>query len=101
MPANKRALYQQFTGNKGDKDLGDPAQWTEADEANLEERRNAPIEMGHTTYGRYKAGQKRNAEQAYQKMTPAEKESFMWKLAEIDKADANGRQSPLFNQMAI
>ena len=49
--ANKRALYQQFAGNRGDDDLGDPARWTEADEANLEERINAPIEMGDTAYG--------------------------------------------------
>ena len=46
--ANKRALYQQFASDKGDGNLGDSARWTEADEANLEELRNAPIEMGDT-----------------------------------------------------
>ena len=63
--ANKRALYQQFASDKGDGDLGDSARWTEADEANLEELRNAPIEMGDTAYGRFEAGQKRDAERAY------------------------------------
>ena len=72
----KRALYQQFAGDRGDNDLGDPARWLEADEANLEELRNAPTEMGDTAYGRFEAGQKRDAERAYQKMTLAEKESF-------------------------
>jgi len=46
--ANQRALYQQFAGDRGDDDLGDPPRWTEADEANLEERRNTPVEMGDT-----------------------------------------------------
>jgi hypothetical protein len=46
--ANTRALYQQFAG-EGDDNLGDPARWTVVDEANLEERRNAPIEMGGNT----------------------------------------------------
>jgi len=63
--ANKRALYQQFAGDRGDNDLGKPARWMEADKANLEELRNAPIEMGDTTYGRFEAGQKRDGERAY------------------------------------
>jgi len=63
--ANKRALYQQFASDRGGDNLGDPARWTEADEANLEELRNAPIEMGDTAHGRFEAGQKRDAEQAY------------------------------------
>jgi hypothetical protein len=50
--------------------------------------------MGDTAYGRFEAGQKRDAEQAYQKMTLAEKESFRRKMAEIDKADAADEQSP-------
>ena len=64
------------------------------DEAKLEERRNAPIEMGDTSYGRFEAEQKRDAERAYRKMTIAEKESFRWKMAEIDEADAADGQSP-------
>ena len=99
--ANKRALYQQFAGDRGDDDLGDPARWTEADEANLEELRNAPIEMSGTAYGRFEAGQKRDAMRAYQKMTLAEKESFRQKMAEIDKTDADDWQSPPSNPMPI
>ncbi len=64
------------------------------DKANLEERRNAPIEMGDTSYGRFEAEQKRDAERAYRKMTLAEKESFRRKMAEIDEADADDGQSP-------
>ncbi len=100
--ANKRALYQQFAGDRGDDDLCDPARWTEADEANLEDLRNAPIEMGDTAYGRFEAGQKRDAEQAYQKMTLAEKESFRRKMAEIDEApDADDGQSPPSNPTPV
>ncbi len=99
--ANKRALYQQFVGNRGDDNLGDPARWMEVDKANLEELRNAPIEMGDTTYGRFEAGQKRDAERAYQKMTLAEKESFRWKMAEINEADADDGQSPPFNPTTV
>ena len=73
----------------------------EADEANLEELRNAPIEMGDTAYGRFEAGQKRDAKRAYQKMTIVENESFRWKMAEIDKADADNGQSPPSNPTPI
>jgi hypothetical protein len=86
---NRRALYQQFASDRGDDDLGDPPRWTEVGKVNLEERRHAPIEMGDTSYGRFEAEQKRDAEQAYRKMTLAEKESFKRKMAETDKADAD------------
>ncbi len=92
--ASRRALYQQFAGDRGDNDLGDPARWTEADEANLEARRNARIEMGDIAYGHYEAQQKRDAKRAYQRMSRAEKESFRQKMAEIDEADAGDGQSP-------
>ncbi len=92
--ANRRALYQQFSGNRGDDDLGDPPRWTEADEANLEEPRNALIEMDDTSYGCFEAEQKRDAERAYRKMTVAEKESFRRKMSEMDKADADNEQPP-------
>jgi hypothetical protein len=46
--ASRRALYKQFAGDRGDNNLGDPAQWRETVEANFEARRNAPIEMGDT-----------------------------------------------------
>ncbi len=71
------------------------------DKVNLEERINAPIEMGDTAYGRFKAGQKRDAEQAYRKITLAEKESFRQKMAEIDKADAGDKQSPASNPTPV
>jgi hypothetical protein len=67
------------------------------DKANLEELRNAPIEMGDTAYGRFEAGQKRDAERAYQKMTLTEKESFRQKMAEIDEAHTADGQSPPSN----
>jgi hypothetical protein len=67
----------------------------------LDELRNVPIEMGDTAYGRFEAGQKRDAEWAYQKMTLAEKESFRRKMAEIDKAEANDGQSPTSNPTPV
>ena len=48
-------------------------------------------------YVQFEAGQKRDAERAYRKMTLAEKESFRWKMAEINEADANDKQSPPSN----
>ncbi len=67
----------------------------------LEELRNVPIEMGDTAYGRFEAGQKRDAERAYQKMTLVEKESFRRKMAEIDEADADDGQSPPSNPTPV
>ena len=67
----------------------------------LEELRNVPIEMGDTSFGRFEAGQKRDAERAYQKMTLAEKESFRRKMAEIDEADADDGQSPPSNPTPV
>jgi len=84
-----------------DDDLGNSAQWMEADEANLEELRNAPIEMGDTAYGCFEAGQKRDAERAYGKMTLAENEYFRRKMAEIDEADADDGQSPPSNPTPV
>jgi len=57
--------------------------------------------MGDTAYGRFEAGQKRDAEQAYQKTTLAEKESFRRKMAEINEADANDGQSPPSNPTPV
>ena len=59
------------------------------------------LEIGDTAYRRFEAGQKRDAERAYQKMTLAEKESFRRKMAEIDKAHANDGQSPTSNPPPI
>jgi hypothetical protein len=71
--ASKRVPYQQFTGDRGYNNLGNPARWREVDKANLEAQRNVPIEMGDTTHGRYKAQQNRDDEQAYQKMSAQKK----------------------------
>ena len=92
--ASKRTLYQQFVGDRGEDDLGDPARWTEADDDHLEALRIAPIEMGDTAYGRFEAQKKRDVEIAYQKMSAEEKESFKRKMAEIDETGAGDRQSP-------
>ena len=92
--AGKRALYQQFVGDRGEDDLGNPACWTEADNDHLEALRIAPIEMGDTAYGRFKAQKKRDVEIAYQNMSAEEKESFKQKMAEINKTGAGDRQSP-------
>ena len=92
--ASKRALYQQFVGDRGEDDLGDPARWTEADDDHLEALRIAPIEMGDTAYGRFEAQKKRDVEIAYQKMSAEEKESFKRKMAEINETGAGDRQSP-------
>ena len=49
--------------------------------------------MGDIAYGRYEAHQKRDAVQAYQKMSHAKKDSFRQKMVEIAKADAGDGQS--------
>jgi hypothetical protein len=91
--ASKRVLYQQFVGDRGDDDLGNPACWTKADDNHLEVLRIAPIEMGNTVYGRFEAQKKRDMEIAYQKMSAKEKESFKQKMAEIDRTGATDGQS--------
>ena len=92
--ASKRALYHQFVGDKGEDDLGDSDCWTQSDNIHLEALRIAPIEMGDTAYGRFKAQKKRDVEIAYQKMSAEEKESFKRKMAEIYKTGAGDGQSP-------
>ena len=70
-----------------------PAPWTENDQTELDALRNAPIEMAHTSYGRFLAQQKRDTERAYQKMSDEEKVDFKRKMAEINVAGANDMQS--------
>jgi hypothetical protein len=55
--------------------------------------RNAPIEMADTSYGRFLATQRRDAERAYQHMDAEEREAFLRKLMEIDADDAKEGQS--------
>ena len=63
--------------------------------------RNAPIEMADTSYGRFLATQKRDAERAYQHMDAEEREAFLRKLTEIDADDAKDGQSPPSNPTPI
>jgi hypothetical protein len=91
--ANSRILYQQFTEG-GMEEVGVLASWTEINEAELITLRDAPIAMCNTTYGQFEGQKKRDVEQAYQKMTAAEKEVFKQKMAEINEADAGNRETP-------
>ena len=93
--ANRWVLYQQFTngGEEEEEDASIPTPWTDADEAGLVVLRNAPIEMADTSYGRFLAMQKRDAERAYQNMDAEEREAFLRKLMEIDADDAKEGQS--------
>jgi hypothetical protein len=63
--------------------------------------RNAPIEMADTSYGRFLATQKRDAERAYQHMDAEEREAFMRKLTEIDTDDAEDGQFPPSNPTPV
>ena len=63
--------------------------------------RNAPIEMADTSYGRFLATQKRDAERAYQHMDAEEREVFLRKLTEIDADDAEDGQSPPSNPTPV
>ena len=62
--------------------------WTDADEEELEALKNAPIEMADTSYGHYKAEQKRNVVWACRKMTPKEREDLRRSLDEMDASAA-------------
>ena len=63
--------------------------------------RNAPIEMADTSYGRFLATQKRDAERAYQHMDAEEREAFLRKLTEIDTDNAKDGQSPPSNPTPV
>ncbi len=56
--------------------------------------RGAPIAMCDTKYGRFEEQKKRDVEQAYQKMSAAEKELFKQKMVEIDEEDAGDGETP-------
>jgi hypothetical protein len=64
-----------------------------SDKAGLVALMNAPIEMADTSYGRFLATQKRDAERVFQHMSPAEREAFLQRLMEINAADAKDGQS--------
>ena len=94
--ANRRVLYQKFAdgGEEEEDDASIPASWTDADEAGLVALTNAPIKMADTSYGRFLATQKRDAERAYQHMDAEERVAFLRRLTEIDAADAEDGRSP-------
>jgi hypothetical protein len=73
----------------------------DANEAGLVALTNLPIEMADTSYGRFLATQKKDAERAFQHMSPAEREAFLRRLTKIDTADAKDRQSPPTNPTPV
>ena len=100
--ANKRALSQKFldegAGGDDDDDTKIPARWTDADKANLDALRNAPITMGDKAAGQYEAQQKRNAVLANKKMSPEEQGEFLWSIGVFAATDeANDDQSVTTN----
>jgi hypothetical protein len=101
--ANRRVLYQQFAdgGEEEEDDASIPAPWTDADEMELVALRNPPIKMADTSYGRFLATQKRDAERAYQRMDAEEREAFLQRLMEIDADDTKGGQSPPSNPTPV
>jgi hypothetical protein len=60
----------------------------EADKAELEALKNAPIKMGDTAYGRHEAQMKRDTKTASKKMSVAKREVFLREINEdTDKED--------------
>ena len=74
---------------------------TDANKAGLVALKNAPIEMANTSYGRFLATQKRDAERAYQHMDAEEREAFLRKLTEIDADEAEKGQSQPTNPTPV
>jgi len=74
---------------------------TDANKAGLVALKNAPIEMADTSYGRFLATQKRDAERAYQHMDAEEREAFLRKLTEIDADEAEKGQSQPTNPTPV
>jgi hypothetical protein len=72
---NRRILYQQLAEG-GTEEAGISALWMEINKAELIVLRDASIAMCNTAYGRFEEQKKRDVEQAYQKITAAEKEVF-------------------------
>jgi hypothetical protein len=69
-----------------------PTPWTDANKTRLVALKNTPIEMADTSYGWFLATQKRDAERAFQHMSPAEREAFLRRLTEIDADDTKDGQ---------
>ena len=62
---------------------------------------NVPIKMSNTLYGQFLATQKRGAEKVYQKMSPAERDTFLQRLTEIEAPEAKEEQSQTPNPTPI
>ncbi len=75
-------------------EAGIPALWTEINKAELIDLRDAPIAMCDTAYGRFEEQKKRDVERAYQKMSTVETKVFKQKMAEINEADVDDRETP-------
>jgi hypothetical protein len=73
----------------------------DANKAGLVALMNTPIEMAGTSYGRFLAMQKRDAERVFQHMSPAEREASLRRLTEINAADAKDGQSPPTNPTPV
>ncbi len=101
--AYRQVIYQQFAdgGEEEEDDTSIPTPWMDADEAGLVALTNAPLEMAHTSYGWFLATQKRDAKRVFQHMSPAEREAFLWRLTEINAADAKDGQSPPTNPTPV
>jgi hypothetical protein len=88
--ADKKALYKQIVEEGGGGGGVDSARsWTDADEEELEELKNATITMSVTVYGRYEAEMKRDTIRACMKMSAKEKEEVLRIFAETEAAKNN------------
>jgi hypothetical protein len=67
--AARRALYKQFV-KEGGGGVNTACTWMDNDKEELKALKNVLIKMVDTSYGGYKAKQKRNAVRACRKMTP-------------------------------
>ncbi len=74
--------------------MGIPALWMEINEAKLIMLRDAPIAMCNTAYRRFEEQKMRDVEQAYQKMSTAEKEVLKGKVAENNEAEVDDGETP-------
>jgi hypothetical protein len=70
-----------------------PAPWTEIDQAELDELRNAYIKLSDTAHGWFEEQKKRDIEQAYAKMSTKVKETLKWRMAEVNEVGSGNEES--------